>query len=73
MAINLTEHKCDERCPDLFHEPAPDTKLYVESEMVVAGALSTMPPFNNHHPAYALPFARTALDALGQWEPSDGG
>lgn len=71
-AIGVTEHVCDERCPAIFHEPAPDSRLYVESELFVAGALSTMPPFHQHHPAYALPFARQALEALSQWEPSDG-
>lgn len=50
----------------------PDPNLYVESELFVAGALSTMPPFDVHHPAWALPFARQALYALGEWEPNDG-
>ena len=71
MASMGREHFCDERCPDLFHRPAPDPNKYVESELAVAGALSTMDPFAQHHPAYALPFARRALEALGQWEPSD--
>lgn len=52
--------------------PVPDIHTYVESELYVAGALSTMPPFAAFHPAWALPFARTALNALGNWEPSDG-
>ncbi len=51
--------------------PEPDPSLYVESELFVAGALSTMPPFDQHHPAWCLPFARQALDALGQWVPTD--
>jgi hypothetical protein len=52
--------------------PHPDPKLYTESELFVAGALSTMPPFDTDHPAYCLPYARCALDALGRWEPTDG-
>lgn len=52
--------------------PAPDPNRYVESELYVAGALSTMPPFSTLHPAWALPFARCALDALSRWEPTDG-
>jgi hypothetical protein len=47
----------------------PDPRMYVESEQFVAGALSTMPPFNVMHPAWALPFARQALDALSEWVP----
>ena len=50
---------------------APEPHSYVESELVVAGALSTMPPFSSLHPAWALPFARRALDALSEWEPTD--
>jgi hypothetical protein len=50
----------------------PDTNSYVESELFVAGALSTMRPFAGYHPAWALPFARTALAALSDWEPIDG-
>lgn len=49
----------------------PDLSLYMESELAVAGAISTMPPFASHHPAWALPFARAALDALSDWEPTD--
>lgn len=49
----------------------PDPNLYVESELFVAGAISTFPPFNHFHPAWALPVARQALYALGEWEPSD--
>jgi len=44
----------------------------MESELFIAGALSTLPLFENHHPAYALPYARTAMEALSEWEPSDG-
>lgn len=51
---------------------APDLNAYMESELYVAGALSTMPPFDQYHPAWALPFARQALDALSEWEPTDG-
>lgn len=50
----------------------PDVHLYTESEAFVAGALSTLPPFDKFHPAWALPHARQALDALGEWEPTDG-
>lgn len=57
----------------LFPEPIPDPSLYTEAERFVAGALSTMEPFSGYHPAYALPFAQRALEALGQWEPTDGG
>ena len=48
--------------------PCPDVNLYVESECFVAGALSTMEPFASFHPAWCLPFARRALEALGEWE-----
>jgi len=48
----------------------PDSNLYVESERFVAGALSTLPPLDAYHPAWALPFARQALRALSEWEPS---
>lgn len=51
--------------------PMPEPAVYMESELFVAGALSTMEPFAKHHPAWALPFARRALDALTEWEPSD--
>jgi hypothetical protein len=53
------------------HEP-PDPALYTEAELFVGGAISTLPPFSSHHPAWALPHARQALDALSEWEPSDG-
>ena len=49
----------------------PDLNLYTELELFVAGRLSTMDPFAQHHPAWALPFARAALEATGDWEPSD--
>jgi len=52
------------------HEP--DLNLYTELELFVAGALSTMEPFSKFHPAWALPFARRALEATGDWEPTDG-
>lgn len=57
--------------PSWADGPAPDPSLYMESEVFVAGALSTMPPFASLHPAWALPFARRALAALTEWEPSD--
>jgi hypothetical protein len=49
----------------------PSVSTYLESECFVAGALSTLPPFDKFHPAWALPHARQALDALSEWEPSD--
>jgi len=52
--------------------PEPDLRLYTELELFVGGALSTMEPFAHHHPAWALPFARRALEACGDWEPTDG-
>lgn len=48
----------------------PDMNLYTELELFVAGRLSTMAPFARYHPAWALPFARAALEACGDWEPS---
>jgi len=48
----------------------PDVNAYLESEAFVAGAISTLPPFSGYHPAWALPIARQALDALSEWEPS---
>ncbi len=60
-----------EPCTAFVGEP-PDTSVYMESELFIAGALSTLPLFENHHPAYALPYARTAMEALSEWEPSDG-
>lgn len=55
----------------LFPDEAPEIDGALESEAFVAGSLSTMPPFASHHPAYALPFAKRALEALGEWEPSE--
>lgn len=49
----------------------PDPKNFLASEQFVAGALSTLPPFASHHPAWCLPFARRALQALSEWDPSD--
>ena len=40
-------------------------------EQFVAGALSTLPPFDVYHPAWALPFARQAIDAMDRYEPDD--
>lgn len=50
----------------------PDAKKYVESERFVAGALSTLPPFDHYHPQWCLPLARQAIEALSEWEPIDG-
>jgi hypothetical protein len=58
--------------PPWSNGDAPDPHTYVESELFVAGALSTMEPFSKYHPAWALPFARRALEATGDWEPTDG-
>lgn len=52
--------------------PPPALDAYMESELFVAGAISTLPPFDKFHPAWALPVARQALDALSEWEPTDG-
>ena len=50
----------------------PEPSFYAGAELAIAGALSTMPPFDRYHPAYALPYARRALEALDRWEPDDG-
>lgn len=74
--LALLDSLCDDvlaLADALFPEEVPDTKLYTEAELFVAGAISTMPPFDSHHPAYCLPIARGALEALGMLEPSDGG
>ena len=47
----------------------PDPNAFLSSELFVAGAISTRPPFSRYHPAWALPIARQALDALAEWEP----
>jgi hypothetical protein len=57
--------------PEWAEGDMPDPKLYLESECFVAGAISTLPPFDKFHPAWALPAARQALDALSEWEPSE--
>lgn len=49
----------------------PDAKKYLPSECFVAGAISTMAPFREYHPAWCLPFARQAIKALGEWKPDD--
>lgn len=56
-----------------FGDPFDDTdpEHYQESERFVAGALSTMPFAASYHPAWCLPIARQALDALSEWEPSE--
>ncbi len=51
--------------------PTPTIEGALSSELFVAGALSTMPPFDEFHPAWALPFARKALDALTDWDPDE--
>ena len=49
-----------------------DPNRYTESELFCAGAMSTMPPFDKMHPTVCLPYARRMLEALGEWEPTDG-
>lgn len=66
----MTDH-IGENGPPWADGDMPDTNLYVESELFVAGSLSTLPPFDKYHPAWALPHARQALYALGEWVPSD--
>jgi hypothetical protein len=48
----------------------PDPADYTEAERYVAGALSTLPPFSAYHPAWCLPYAQMAVEALGTWEPN---
>jgi hypothetical protein len=55
----------------MFDGPPPDVNLFFQAEHFVAGALSTMAPFAEHHPAYALPYARRALEAMGEFVPTD--
>ena len=50
----------------------PDSRAYTEAEIAVAGALSTLDPFAAYHPCWALPHARTVLEALGEWDPTEG-
>lgn len=50
-------------------EPMPDPQLCDPLEAFVAGALSTLPPFDVHHPAWAIPHAKQALRAVMEWEP----
>lgn len=49
----------------------PDSVPYISSEQFVAGAISVLPPFDKYHPAWALPIARRALDALGEWRAEE--
>ena len=58
--------------PSWANGDPPDLQMFTELELFVAGALSTMPPFASFHPREALPFARQALEAIGEWEPTDG-
>lgn len=71
IAALITEIRLLRQVVGIFDGPTPDVNTYIESEVFVAGALSTMSPFAKHHPAYALPFARRALEALSGWEPND--
>lgn len=65
------ESASDDARPPWAEGDMPDIHKYVESELFVARSLSTMPPFSAYHPAWALPFARNALEALDRWVPSD--
>lgn len=59
--------------PPWATEPEPpELARYLPIEVFVAGALSTLPPFDRFHPAWALSHARQALDATMEWEPTDG-
>lgn len=49
----------------------PPTDRYLPLEAFVAGAISTLPPFDQHHPGYALPHARQAIEAMGEFDPDD--
>lgn len=49
----------------------PDMSAATDLELAVTGAISTVPPFDVHHPAWALPIARTAIDAIDQHPPAD--
>lgn len=40
-------------------------------EAFVAGAISTVPPFNRYHPEWAIPIAKQALVAVSEWDPDD--
>ena len=51
-------------------ESFPDPAHYTSMELFVAGALSTLPPFSAYHPAWALPHAQKAVEAVGDWEPT---
>lgn len=43
--------------------PLPNERAYSEDVLVIAGVISTMPPFDHYHPAYALPIARAVVEA----------
>jgi len=49
----------------------PPTDRYLPLEQFVAGAISTLPPFDLHHPGYALPHARQAIEAIAEFDPPD--
>lgn len=59
--------------PDEAWPPSetPTTDRYLPMEHFVAGAISTVAPFDQHHPAYALPHARQAIEAIGEFDPDD--
>ena len=48
----------------------PNPADYSDLEQRIAGALSTMAPFSAYHPAWCLPYAQAAVEALGTWEPN---
>jgi hypothetical protein len=54
-------------------QESPDPGQYYPIEVFVAGAISTLPMFAHDHPAYCLPIARRAIDALGEYVSDDAG
>lgn len=56
--------------PWALGRPMPDARGYREVEQFVAGAISTVAPFDRFPPMWALPVARVALGALDDWHPA---
>ena len=56
----------NQRTPTWVDETAvvPDSREYTELELKIAGLLSTLPPFNSFHPAWALPQARIIVQSF---------
>ena len=66
----LSMPKTDDRPPWVNAEvEPPDTRDFSSAEVFIAGALSTMPPFSQYHPGWALPFAAESIRALNEWMP----